>query len=152
MRYWLLKSEPHVFSIDDLIKTPQQITAWEGVRNYQARNFMRQMMKGDLGFFYHSNAKPSGIAGIVEIVKTAYPDPTAQDKHSDYYDPKSNAEQPRWDCVDVKFVKKFPKVFSLEEIKKIAALKEMSLLHHSRLSVQPVTEKEGEIIVKITEQ
>lgn len=146
MNHWLLKSEPDVFSIDDLAKSPKQITAWEGVRNYQARNFLRDMKMGDLGFFYHSNATPPGIIGIVEVVKEAYPDVSSFDPKSDYYDAKSTPENPRWFCVDVKLVKKFPRLISLPEIKNTPQLKEMVLLHRGRLSVQPVTLTEWDFV------
>lgn len=144
---WLFKSEPDVFSIDDLTALPTKITAWDGVRNYQARNFMQQMKVGDLGFFYHSNAKPPGIAGIVKVVALAHPDKTAFDETSLYYDPKSTIAQPRWWCVDVAFVKKFERLISLDEIKAIPGLEKMILLNQGRLSVQPVTEDEWPIIL-----
>ncbi len=149
--YWLLKSEPAVFSIDDLENAPAQTTVWEGVRNYQARNFMREMQRGDLGFFYHSNAKPAGIAGIIKIVKTAYPDETAHEKKNPYYDSKSTPENPRWDCVEVKFIKKFPRLISLDEMKHHPQLKTMMLLHRSRLSIQPVTAAAWIIICNLSE-
>lgn len=147
MNHWLLKSEPDVFSIDDLKNSPNQTAPWDGVRNYQARNYLRAMQIGDLAFFYHSNAKPSGIVGIIKIVKKATPDLSAFNPENKYYDPKSKPEQPRWFCVQVKFVKKFKQMISLEEIKHIKELHTMALLHHSRLSVQPVTTKEWDIII-----
>src|SRR3990167_7345483 len=96
MNYWLLKSEPHTFSIDDLAKAPKQITSWDGVRNYQARNFLQQMQVDDLAFFYHSSAKPSGIVGIVKVIKAARADKTALDPSSDYFDPREKSSHPRW--------------------------------------------------------
>ena len=111
MNYWLLKSEPDVFGIEHLLKMPKKTEHWDGVRNYQARNFMRDNMKeGDMAFFYHSNCKEPGIAGIVKIVREAYPDHTAFDAKCKYYDPKSDPANPRWFMVDVKFVKKFKKI------------------------------------------
>ncbi len=149
MKYWLLKSEPHAFSIDDLKKRPHQTEPWDGVRNYLARNFLRdQIKKGDLAFFYHSNAKPSGIAGIVTIVKAGYPDDTAFDPVSKYFDEKSNPKSPRWFRVDVKFKEKFLRIITLAELKQIGALKKMALFTQSRLSVQPVTSQEWQVIIK----
>ncbi|RDH42046.1 EVE domain-containing protein [Zooshikella ganghwensis] len=152
-RYWLMKSEPDVFSIDDLFDTPNQTEAWDGVRNYQARNMMRdEMQLGDLVFFYHSSCKPPGIVGIAEISKTAYPDHTAWDPGSPYYDPKSSSENPRWFMVDVKFYKKYPRMITLEELKQQPELNEMPLLKRgSRLSIMPVTQNQWEIINKLAE-
>ncbi len=134
---WLMKSEPDVFSIDDLAK--QGVSGWEGVRNYQARNFMRAMQVGDLVLFYHSNAKPPGVVGLAEVVRTAYPDPFQFDPKSEYYDPKSPADAPRWSSVDVRFVEKFPRLVSLDELKAEPALEGMLVTQKgSRLSVQPV--------------
>jgi predicted RNA-binding protein with PUA-like domain len=150
--YWLMKSEPDVFSIDDLEKVPGQTTHWDGVRNYQARNFMRASMKvGDRLFFYHSNATPSGIAGIAEIVKAGYPDFTAFDKKDVHFDPKSDKANPTWYMVDVKFVESFARILSLEDLRGIAALKNMVLLQKgSRLSVQPVTTSEWQAVVALS--
>lgn len=149
--YWLMKSEPDVFSIEDLEKVPAQTTHWDGVRNYQARNFMRDTMKvGDQLFFYHSNAAPSGIAGIAEIVKAGYPDFTAFDKNDVHFDPKSDKANPTWYMVDVKFVESFARVLSLEDLRGIAALQNMVLLQKgSRLSVQPVTSSEWQAVVAL---
>ena len=148
-RYWLLKSEPKTFSIDDLAKSPGQTTCWEGVRNYQARNFLRSMKRGDQAFFYHSNDDPPGIVGIVEVVKEAYPDHYAHDPNSHYYDSKVTPESSRWFMVDVKLVKKFPSRLSLPNLRKIAALEGMELLRKgSRLSVQPVRPHEWKSILK----
>lgn len=146
MNYWLMKSEPEVFSIEDLQRN--KTSGWDGVRNYQARNFLRQMRKGDLVLFYHSSADPSSIVGIAEIVREATPDPTQFDPKSMHYDPDSPPGAPRWSQVDVKFVSKFKKPLSLEEIKKIPALKEMVLLKRGRLSVQPVTPSEWKAVLK----
>ena len=148
MRYWLMKSEPEVCSIDDLKN--HMIECWDGVRNYQVRNMMREEMKlGDLAFFYHSNAKPSGIVGVMEIVKEAYPDPTAFNPNSQYYDPKSSVEKPTWLAVDVKFKEKFPCLISLENLRGFKGLENMGVLKKgSRLSITPITQQEWEIIYK----
>lgn len=136
-RYWLMKSEPGTYSIDDLESDGE--TSWEGVRNHQARNFMRDEMKvGDGVLFYHSSANPPGVAGVAEISRAGYPDPTAQDPSSDYYDEKATAEDPRWYRVDIRFVRKLPRLVSLEELKADPALEGMVVTRRSRLSVQPV--------------
>ena len=147
MQYWLMKSEPDVFGIDDLKKV--NVEPWDGVRNYQARNMMRdQMKKGDKVFFYHSNCKVPGIVGIMKIAKEGYPDHTAQNPEGRYYDPKSTAENPRWYMVDVGFVKKFKRTISLEELKQQAALKNMALVRKgNRLSIMPVSEQEWDVIL-----
>jgi predicted RNA-binding protein with PUA-like domain len=138
-QYWLLKSEPSVFSIDDLAQSPQQTTCWEGVRNYQARNLLQSMTVGDSGFFYHSQADPPGIVGIVQVVKAAYPDSCAIDAKSRYFDPRSSPESPRWYCVDVRLIAKFPSALTLALLRTIKGLEKMELLRKgSRLSVQPV--------------
>lgn len=149
-QYWLMKSEPDVFGIDDLIKRKNQTEPWDGVRNYQARNFMRDDMKlGDEILFYHSNCKPPGIAGIAKVQKESYPDHTCWDKKSKYYDPKSTKENPRWFMVDVKYVSKFEDVFSLDELKETKGLEEMRVIQKGcRLSITPVTKKEFNIIKK----
>jgi predicted RNA-binding protein with PUA-like domain len=151
MQYWLMKSEPETFSIDDLKSRPKKTEAWDGVRNYQARNFMRDdMKKGDPILFYHSNCETPGIVGIAEVAREAYPDHTAQDPKSRYYDPKATSENPRWFMVDVKFVKKFPHTLSLVELKANPALKDMLLVQKgSRLSVMPVKENEWKAILKM---
>ncbi|MGC4097730.1 MAG: EVE domain-containing protein [Nitrospira sp.] len=138
--HWLMKSEPSAFSIDDLMRSPKQTTSWDGVRNYQARNFMRSMAVGDLVLFYHSNADPPAIVGIAEVVKTAYPDSTQFDKRDSHYDPESKPSAPRWDMVDIKYVRKFKRPLTLDELRQDTTLKGMVLLQKgSRLSVQPVT-------------
>ncbi len=151
MQYWLMKSEPDTFSIDDLAKRPRQIEPWDGVRNYQARNWLRDGMKvGDLAFFYHSNCKTPCIAGILEIVKAGYPDETAFDLDSKYYDPKSTLENSRWYCVDVKLIKKFSKIISLTELRQHPALHNMRLLQKgSRLSIMPITAEEWQHILML---
>ena len=147
-RYWLMKSEEDVYSIRELER--EGTTCWEGVRNYEARNLMRDRMRvGDEVLFYHSNAKPPGVAGIARIVKGAYPDHFAFDRKSPYFDSKSDPENPRWFMVDLEFVEAFPEVVSLDEIKARPELGEMALLKRARLSVQPVTKEEFEVIRKM---
>ena len=147
MRYWLMKSEPHEFSIDDLAKSPKKSTAWFGVRNYQARNFMRdQMALGDPVLFYHSSCEIPGIAGIAEVSKLAYPDETQFDKKSKYYDPKATRENPRWVHVDVKLVKK-TRLVPLSELRDYKPLADMQLLQRgNRLSITPVTPEQWKFI------
>jgi len=148
-KYWLIKSEPDVYSIDDLQKDKK--TFWDGVRNYQARNFMRdEMKKGDQVIFYHSNTEPPGAVGICEVVKEGYPDFTAFDPDDKHYDPKSKEDNPTWIMVDVKFVNKFNKPVSISEIKENPKLKNMKLVQRgNRLSVMPVTKTEFDEIVKM---
>jgi predicted RNA-binding protein with PUA-like domain len=150
MRYWLMKSEPGEFSIDDLAKAPKQATPWFGVRNYQARNFMRDEMRvGDRAFFYHSSCPEPGIAGIVEISKLAYPDATQFDPKSEYYDPKSTREAPRWVNVDVKLVKK-TRLVGVPELRATRGLEDMVTLRRgNRLSITPLTAAEWKIIEKL---
>jgi predicted RNA-binding protein with PUA-like domain len=154
MNYWLLKSEPSVFGIDDLRALPGATDHWDGVRNYQARNFMRDGMKqGDLAFFYHSNCKEPGIAGIVEIVREAYPDFTARDPESRYYDHKSSDDNPRWYMVDVRFVRKFERIIPLALLKSCSELDGLPLLRRgNRLSVMPVDEPHWRFIMQLSEQ
>jgi predicted RNA-binding protein with PUA-like domain len=148
-RYWLMKSEPDVYSIADLER--DGVTPWEGVRNYQARNFMRDDMRvGDAVLFYHSNASPSGVAGVARVARKAYPDGTAFDPDSEYYDPKSTADNPRWFLVDVGFVKKFAAVIPLAVLKDTTGLEDMLVTQKgSRLSVQPVTPDEWRIVTAL---
>ena len=148
--YWLMKSEPSTFSIDDLIQSPNQTTSWDGVRNYQARNFMRSMAVGDQVLFYHSSADPTAVVGIAEVVKTAYPDPTQFDKKDKHYDPESKPSEPRWDMVDIRYVRKLARPLTLDELRKDSNLKGMVLLRKgSRLSVQPVTRPEWKHITSL---
>ena len=151
MGYWLMKSEPDVFGIDDLKTAPRKTEHWDGVRNYQARNMMRDdMKKGDQVFFYHSNCKEPGIVGIAKIVKEGYPDFTAFDPEQKYYDPKSDPDNPRWYMVDVQFVRKFKRTITLEELKQVSAIKDMPLVRRgNRLSIMPVTEKQWNRILKM---
>ena len=149
-RYWLVKSEPDAFSIDALARAPRQTTSWDGVRNYQARNFMRKMSLGDYVLFYHSNADPPAIVGSATVVKLAYPDATQFDKRSIHYDAASTADRPRWDMVNLKYREKFPTSLPLDRLRQEPRLKNMALLRRgSRLSVQPVTEAEWKLITKL---
>ena len=147
MRYWLMKSEPSEFSIDDLASEPKKSTSWIGVRNYQARNFMRdQMQLGDLVLFYHSTCEVPGIAGIAEVSKLAYPDETQFDRKSDYFDPKATRDNPRWVHVDVKLVKK-TRLVPLSELRGYPKLAKMQLLQRgNRLSITPVDPAEWKFI------
>jgi len=145
MNYWLMKSEPDTFGIDHLAKKPKQTAGWDGVRNFQARNYLREMQVGDLVFFYHSSTEIPGIVGIAKVVREAYPDSTAFDKKNDHYDADSDPEKPRWYQVDVQLVKKFARVISLEELRAHASgkLKDMVVLKRgNRLSITPVTKSE----------
>jgi predicted RNA-binding protein with PUA-like domain len=149
MAYWLMKSEPSVFGIDDLKAKPQRTSFWDGVRNYQARNFMRDgMKKGDKVFFYHSSCPEPGIVGVATIAREAHPDPTAFDSKSPYFDPKSDPAKPIWIGVDVKFVKQFKRVISLEELKGEPRLEGFTLLRRgNRLSVMPVSEEHWNVVL-----
>jgi predicted RNA-binding protein with PUA-like domain len=148
--YWLLKSEPSSFSLDDLKSRPNATEHWDGVRNYQARNFLRDQIKlGDLVFFYHSNIAEPAIVGIAEVVKEGYPDWTALDPENSHFDPRSTPEKPIWFMVDVRFVRELPRLVTLAELKGIPALSGMALLNRSRLSVQPVSETEWREILRI---
>ncbi|MDX1568104.1 MAG: EVE domain-containing protein [Longimicrobiales bacterium] len=142
--YWLMKSEPDVYSIDDLEEDGR--THWEGVRNYEARNNMQEMEEGDLVLFYHSATRPPGVAGIARVAKEAYPDHFAFVEDHDYHDPKSDPEDPTWYMVDVEFVSKFDEPVTLAEIKEQDDLEDMVLVNRSRLSVQPVEKEEFERI------
>jgi predicted RNA-binding protein with PUA-like domain len=153
MNHWLLKSEPETFSIDALGKRPKQTAAWDGVRNYQARNMLRDSIKkGDLAFFYHSSCAVPGIAGIASIIKGGYPDATAFDPKHDHYDADSKSDEPRWFVVDVKLVRKFDRVITLETLRAHAAkeLKDFVLLRRgNRLSVMPVTLKDWNFVLTL---
>jgi predicted RNA-binding protein with PUA-like domain len=153
MRYWLMKSEPDEFSIDDLAAASKQTTPWFGVRNYQARNYMRDDMRvGDRAFFYHSSCPEPGIAGIVEISRLAYPDATQFDPKSDYYDPKSTREAPRWQNVDVKLVRRTPLV-TLPMLRDAKGLEDMVVLRKgNRLSITPVTASEWKTVEALTKR
>ena len=149
MNYWLMKSEPDVFGIEHLRERPDQIEPWDGVRNYQARNMLRdQMQVGDLAFFYHSNCKPPGIVGIMEIVRSGYPDPTQFDPDSDYYDPKSDPANPRWFLVDVQFRRQFKRMITLDELKSHPQLADLAVVRKgNRLSINPVDKEQWDFIV-----
>ncbi len=153
MNHWLLKSEPDSFSIDALRKAPKQTTAWDGVRNYQARNMLRDSMKqGDLAFFYHSSCEVPGIAGIMSVVRDGYPDATALDPKHPHYDVESKANAPRWFVVDVKLVRKFDRIIALDVLRPHAAkaLKDFVLLRRgNRLSVMPVTHEDWNFVLSL---
>lgn len=151
MNYWLMKSEPDVFGIDDLRKRPKQTEHWDGVRNYQARNMLRdQMQVGDRVFFYHSNCAEPGIVGIARIARAGYPDHTAFDPESKYHDPKSSPENPRWYMVDVRFERRFKRTITLNELKEHPQLSDMALLRRgNRLSVMPVTAEQWTFILSL---
>ena len=152
MNYWLMKSEPDVFSIDDLAKQPRKTEAWTGVRNYQARNFMRDEMKpGDLVFFYHSSCPQPGIAGIAKVSRKAYPDETQFDPDDEYYDPKATRDNPRWFNVNITLVKK-TRLLSLQELRSHAELASMQILRRgNRLSITPVARDEWAFIQSLLE-
>jgi len=152
MKHWLMKTEPDAFSIDQLKKVGTE--PWTGVRNYQARNFMRQMQPGDLVFFYHSSTAVPGIAGLAKVATAPYPDPTQFDRKSHYFDPKATREQPRWDMVDVRFEKKFKNVLALSTLKENEdRLEGLGVLQRgSRLSVLPVTAPQARELLKLAEK
>jgi len=145
-RYWLMKSEPETYSIDDLQRDGS--TAWEGVRNFKARNNLKAMELGDEVLFYHSSANPPGVAGIARVSRTAYPDPSQFDRKSDYHDPKSDPEKPKWYLVDVEFVAEAKTLVSLQSIREDQALADMELVRYGRLSVQSVTKPEFDRVKK----
>ena len=149
--YWLVKCEPHETSFDDLKKRPKSTGYWRGVRNYEARNFIRDgMEKGDLAFFYHSNCAEPGIAGIVTISEPGYPDPSQFDEKHNYFDEKSNQGDPRWFSFDVKWKQRFKTFAHLKDLKENPKLQEMRVVQRGqRLSIQPVTEKEWEVVCKM---
>ena len=149
MNYWLMKSEPSVFGIEQLAKAKNSTTGWDGVRNFQARNYLKEMRKGDLVFFYHSSCEIPGIAGVATVQREAYPDPTQFEKKHDHYDEASDPSNPRWVMVDVKLVRKFDRVIALDELRKHAdgKLKDMIVLKRgNRLSITPVTKSEWSFI------
>jgi len=151
MRHWLLKTEPEAFSFDDLLRAPRKTAGWDGVRNYQARNFLRdEMKKGDRVLIYHSNADPPAVVGVAEVVREGYPDPTQFEAGNDHYDPAAREDDPRWFQVDVKAVQKLRRPVSLDELRQVKALAKMPLLQRGqRLSVQPVGEREFELILEL---
>ena len=146
VNYWLMKSEPDAYSIDSLKN--DKVTLWDGIRNYQARNFMRKMAKGDKVFFYHSNCKPPGIVGLMEVIDLNIVDPTQFEKESKYYDPKSKPENPRWDCVKVKFIFKSEVILSLPELKILFKEEELLVVKKgNRLSITPIKNDVAKIIL-----
>ena len=148
MNYWLFKTDPECFSFDDLKNRPGMTEHWDGVRNYQARNFMRDAVKvGDLVLIYHSNIPEPAVVGIAQVVRAGYPDFTALDPASDHFDPKATAERPIWYMVDVRYVAAMPRPVTLEQIKVNPLLEDMPLVRRSRLSIQPVTPQEWQIIL-----
>lgn len=148
MAYWLMKTEPDECGIDDFAKSPDTPITWDGVRNYQARNFIKAMAAGDEVFIYHSSCKHIGIAGVVKVVREAYPDPAQFKPQSPYYDDKSTAEKPRWQSVDLSFVRKLPRLIPLDELKTLSGLEELALVKRgSRLSVMPVNSQQWQIIL-----
>jgi predicted RNA-binding protein with PUA-like domain len=151
MNYWLMKSEPDVFGIDHLKKMPRKTEHWDGVRNYQARNMMRdEMKKGDLAFFYHSNCDEPGIVGIMKVVQEAYPDYTAFDPESKYYDPKSDPDQPRWYMADVQYQRHTKRLVSLAELKQYEPLEDCPLVRKgNRLSIMPLSKAQWEFILEL---
>jgi predicted RNA-binding protein with PUA-like domain len=153
VKHWLMKSEPEVFGIDDLAKNPGKTTFWDGVRNYQARNFMRdQMQLGDRAFFYHSNCAEPGIAGIIKVVKAGYPDHTAFDRDDPHFDPDSDPDKPRWYMVDVRLERKLQRTITLAELREHAsgALKGLALLQRgNRLSITPVSDEHWRFILDL---
>jgi len=150
-RYWLVKSEPGTYSIDHLEADGR--TSWDGVRNYQARNLMRdEMREGDGVLFYHSSASPPGVAGVAEVSREARPDPTARDPASPYHDPAATADDPRWYMVEIRFVRKLPRLVPLDELKADPALKGMPVTTRSRLSVQPVDSKHFHRVLELAER
>lgn len=151
MNYWLMKSEPDAFGIDDLKLRPQQTEPWDGVRNYQARNMLRDDMQvGDLAFFYHSNCAVPGIAGVMKVVRAGYPDTTALNPESKYHDPKSTPDNPRWFRVDVCYKRKLKRIISLAELKAHPALRDLALLRRgNRLSILPLSQAHWDIILSL---
>lgn len=146
MNYWLIKSEPDECSISDVANAPQQQLRWDGIRNYQARNFLREMKPADQVMFYHSSCANIGIAGLVEVAGSAYSDPLQFDPNSAYYDARSPIENPRWSAIDVRFVNQAKQVLSLKILKKMPELSESALLNRARLSVMPLTSDEWQAI------
>jgi predicted RNA-binding protein with PUA-like domain len=148
MAYWLFKTEPDAFSIDDLVNSPKSTTRWDGIRNYQARNFLRdQVKKGDQVFIYHSQCKPPGIVGLAVVTVPAYADPAQFDPNSKYFDSQSKTQDPRWFAVDVQHRNTFAEPLSLPQIKQIPGLQQMVLLRQGRLSIQPVSEAEAKVLL-----
>jgi predicted RNA-binding protein with PUA-like domain len=148
-QYWLVKTEPTTFSFDDLVASPKRTSHWDGVRNYAARNHLRAMKAGDLVLVYHSSVVPSAIVGVAEVAREAYPDPTALDPKDPHFDPKSKADDPTWVMVDLRALEPLKRAVTLDEVKKTKGLDKMALVRLGRLSVQPVTLAEYDIVRKL---
>jgi predicted RNA-binding protein with PUA-like domain len=150
MAYWLMKSEPDVYGIDHLQR--DGTTLWDGIRNYQARNFMRTMTIGDQAFFYHSNAKPPGIVGLMEVIETQLTDPSQFDPNSKYHDPRSKQESPRWDCVRLRYLRHFPELISLDLLRQRFTVEQLPVVRQgNRLSILPVNETSAAALLAMTE-
>ncbi|MFN9872088.1 MAG: EVE domain-containing protein [Cyanobacteriota bacterium] len=148
MAHWLMKSEPEVYGIDHL--EAEGTTLWDGIRNYQARNFMRAMQVGDRAFFYHSNAQPPGIVGLMEVIETGLTDPSQFDPASKYHDPASQPDAPRWDCVRLRFVRRFPRLLSLEELRNGFTPEQLGVVKRgNRLSILPVSEQSAARLLEL---
>ncbi len=149
-RYWLMKSEQDAYSFDDLMAEPDRRACWDGIRNYQARNFMMEMKIGDFVLFYHSNAKPPHVAGTARVVRESYPDHTQYDEKSKYYDPKASSGSPRWHMVDLQAMEKLPHLVSLSEMRENPRLAQMRVTQKGqRLSVQPVSKEEFDEVLRM---
>jgi predicted RNA-binding protein with PUA-like domain len=150
MAFWLMKSEPDVYGIDHLQR--DGTTLWDGIRNYQARNFMRSMAVGDQAFFYHSNAKPPGIVGLMEVIETGLTDPSQFDPNSKYHDPRSKQEAPRWDCVRLRYLRHFPTLISLDLLRQRFTVEQLPVVRQgNRLSILPVSEVSAAALLALTE-
>jgi predicted RNA-binding protein with PUA-like domain len=151
MAHWLMKSEPEVYGIDHL--EAEGTTLWDGIRNYQARNFMRAMQVGDRAFFYHSNAQPPGIVGLMEVIETGLTDPSQFDPASNYHDPASQPDAPRWDCVRLRFVRRFPRLLSLEELRNAFTPEQLGVVKRgNRLSILPVSEQSAARLLELLQR
>lgn len=152
MKYWIFKSEPDEFGIEHLAAQPRQTARWDGIRNYQARNNLRDLVgKGDRVLFYHSNCKLIGVAGTMDVVKAAYPDPAQFDPASKYHDAKSSPDNPRWFCVDVRLVEKFPEVIATKTLKSDSVAAGLEIFRHTRLSIAPVTAAQWDAITRMAD-
>ena len=148
MAHWLMKSEPEVYGLDHL--EAEGTTLWDGIRNYQARNFMRTMQVGDRAFFYHSNSQPPGIVGLMEVIETGLTDPSQFDPGSKYHDPASKPEAPRWDCVRLRFLKRFPRLLTLEELRNAFTPEQLGVVKRgNRLSILPVSEESARLLLEM---
>lgn len=153
MANWLFKTEPNEFSISDLERSPKQSTRWDGIRNYQARNFIRDNIKlGDTVWMYHSQVKPVGLVGLAEVITEPYPDPAQFDSDNKYFDAKSSREQPRWYCVDIRHIKTFAHTLAAAHLKTIEELQDMTLFKQGRLSIQPISDSHAAILMRQIEE